>query len=311
MDCAPVTLFVYNRPAHTRKTLHSLMANKYAAQSDLYIYADGAKPGASEVDIANIEETRRVIREEKWCKSVNIIESKTNRGLAASIIKGVSEVVRLHERIIVLEDDLVTGPYFLSFMNEALELYKFNDEVACISGYVYPVKKKLPDTFFIKGADCWGWATWSRAWNIFEPDGKKLLQELEQRSLESKFDFENSYPYIQMLKDQINQVNNSWAIRWYASAFVANKLCLYPGRSLVQNIGIDGSGTHSGSSDKWEVKLFTQKTPVKQIPLVESCIGKQAFIHYFRNLNKHRTTFSLRTFIKRIINKVGTLKNIY
>ena len=106
-------------------------------------------------------------------------------GLAKSIIDGVGKVLDLHEKIIVLEDDLVTSPYFISFMNEALIMYKDEPKVASIHGYIYPIEG-LPDSFFIKGADCWGWATWQEKWKIFETDGKKLLNELKKETYRQK-----------------------------------------------------------------------------------------------------------------------------
>ena len=146
----------------------------------------------------------------------------------------------------MLEDDLLTSPYFLDFMNEGLSIYEEDEKVISIHGYVYPISEKLPETFFLRGADCWGWATWKRGWDLFEPDGGLLLNKLEESKQTEEFDFNRSYPYTQMLKDQINGKTNSWAVRWYASAFLQNKYTLYPGKSLVSNIGGDGSGTNTG-----------------------------------------------------------------
>ena len=289
MNLAPVILFVYNRPEHTERTLEALMQNELATQSDLFIIADGPKQGASEEVLKEISRVKAVINKKKWCKKVTIIESEINKGLAESVIEGVTKIVNEFGKVIVLEDDMITSPYFLRFMNDALNVYESDNDVVCISGYIYPVKGKLPETFFIKGADCWGWATWKRGWNDFEKDGKKLLNEIENKKLNSEFDFDNSYKYTQMLRDQVNGKNSSWAIRWYASAFLKNKYCLYPGISMVQNIGIDGSGTHSGNSDKWNVAIANKPVNVKPIPVKENVAAKKLIISYFNESNKNES----------------------
>ncbi|MFD1188891.1 glycosyltransferase, partial [Pontibacter rugosus] len=237
-------LFVYNRPTHTKKTVAALLKNKFASDSDLFIYSDAPKKSEAEKDVS---EVRQYISQIQGFKSVKVIEREKNLGLATSIIQGVTEVVNIYGRVIVLEDDLVTAPSFLSYMNTALKLYQQDDAVISVHGYVYPANINLvQNTFFLKGADCWGWATWKRGWDLFETDGSKLLQQLHAQELTTEFDFDNSYPYTQMLIDQINKKNDSWAIRWYASAFLENKYTLYPTKTLVKNIGLDMSGTHSG-----------------------------------------------------------------
>lgn len=244
---APIILFIYNRPDHTLHTLEALAANTLASESDLFIFADGPKENASPEMLDKICQTREVARSKKWCKNVTVIESEKNKGLAASIISGVTEIVNKYDKLIVLEDDLVTSPYFLQYMNDALNVYRNEQKVACIHGYVEPHKRPLPETFFIKGADCWGWATWKRAWDYFNPNGQTLLDELHKRHCEKHFNFDNTYDYIGMLEDQIAGKNNSWAIRWLASAYLNDMYCLYPNKSLVKNIGFDGTGTHCGS----------------------------------------------------------------
>ncbi|MBA3704733.1 MAG: glycosyltransferase [Bacteroidetes bacterium] len=302
MSLAPVVLFVYNRPEHTAKTLESLEANQLSAESELIVFADGAKENASQEVVEQIKKTRAVLRKKQWCGKVTINECKVNKGLAQSVIEGVSKVVDEFGKVIVLEDDMVLSPYFLKFMNDALAVYDSNEDVACVSGYIYPVKEKLPQTFFIKGADCWGWATWKNQWTLFEQNGLKLLKEMEEKGLSTAFDFEDAYGYTQMLKDQIEGKNSSWAIRWYASAFLKNKYCLYPGVSLVQNIGVDGSGTHSGISDKWAVNLSQKKITVNVLPVKENTEAKNAIIQYFRNLKKNH-----RSFVVALMDKVRSI----
>lgn len=243
LDLAPIVLFVYNRPDHTKQTVEALQKNELAICSELFIYSDAAKNENAE---QKVNEVREYIKSIDGFKKITIIEREKNWGLANSIIDGVTKIVNEYGKIIVLEDDLVTSPYFLKFMNEALEFYKEEPNVASIHGYIYPIVN-LPETFFIKGADCWGWATWKEKWSIFEADDKKLLDELQNRKLQNEADFNGSYGFTQMLKDQIDGKNNSWAVRWYMSAFLKDMLTLYPGQSYVQNIGFDCEGTHCKS----------------------------------------------------------------
>lgn len=252
MTLAPIILFVYNRPRHTRQTVEALQKNQLASESKLFIYSDAPKNENAVVKVAEVREYLDTIN---GFKSITIIKRDTNWGLANSIIDGVTKTVNEYGKIIVLEDDLVTSPYFLRFMNEALEMYKDEPKVASIHGYIYPIKN-LPQTFFIRGADCWGWATWSDKWSLFEADGQKLLNELKKRKLQKEADFNSSYGFTKMLKDQIMGKNSSWAIRWYMSAFLNDKLTLYPGQSYVQNIGHDAEGTHCTSeTDVFKVEL--------------------------------------------------------
>lgn len=292
MQVAPIVLFVYNRPEHTRKVLESLRANYLASESDLIIYSDGPK---DERAAGKVQEVRAVIAAVSGFKSVSVVERPANMGLAKSIIDGVTAVVNKYGSIIVMEDDHVTSPYFLTYMNRGLEVYKDDPAVISIHGYMYPVDKALPETFFLKGADCWGWATWKRGWELFEPDGSLLLQELKNRSLLDAFDFDGSYPYSKMLKAQIEGKNNSWAIRWYAAAFLKGKYTLYPGQSLVQNIGLDDSGTHSKAADTHEIALANHPVEINRInPVAEDHDAKETMKKYFVALKKKETPSLIR-----------------
>ena len=271
MKLAPITVFVYNRPWHLKQTIEALKKNKLAKESEVFIFSDGPK---DEKDRKKVEEVRKYIKEITGFKKITIAERKKNLGLAESIIAGVTEIVNKYGKIIVLEDDLLTSPYFLKFMNEGLNLYKKKEKVACIHGYVYPVKAKLPETFFLKDPGCLGWATWKRGWELFEYDGRKLLMELNKRNLTSKFDYNNYYPFVNMLEDQINGRVDSWAIRWYASLFLKNKLTLYPGRSLTFHNGSDRSGIHGGVPDEDEVEISDQPINIKNIPIEENILDR-------------------------------------
>jgi hypothetical protein len=301
LTLAPIILFTYNRPEHTRKTLLSLKQNHLADQSTLLIYVDGPKAGATEEQKRQVELVKQVIKEDTWCKEVIITESVENKGLALSVTTGVTDVLSKYGKAIVLEDDLVSDKWFLKYMNDSLTMYETHTDVACISGYIYPVKDALPETFFLKGADCWGWATWKRAWDILETDGVKLLKELNERNLTHDFDFNDTYPYVNMLKDQIDKKNNSWAILWYTSAYLKNKYTLYPGKSLIHNIGIDGSGTHSSTSDNFDVQIVHQEINVDAIEVKENKEAKNSIAQYFSKIYKVEKT----SFINRIRNRLG------
>lgn len=251
---APIALFTYNRLWHTQQTVDALKENIGSDKSDLFIFSDGAK---NETDKTQVDVVRAYLKVISGFKSVKIIEQEKNLGLANSIITGVTKIVNEFDRVIVLEDDLITSPYFLTYMNDGLNLYADENAVASIHGYRYPIGK-IESSFFMRGADCWGWATWKRAWDNFESDGAKLLSKLEQNGLIKAFNHHNSFPYDKMLKDQIAGKNNSWAVRWKASAFLNNQYTLYYKESLVQNIGHDNSGTHSQESKQFKVN-FTDK----------------------------------------------------
>ncbi|ASU40569.1 glycosyl transferase [Herbaspirillum sp. meg3] len=279
MEVAPIALFVYKRPEHTRQTLAALKANHLAKDSDLIIFSDAPRSGA---DAHAVAEVRQQFDALQGFKSVSLVARESNLGLADSIIDGVGRVCRDHGRVIVLEDDLVTSPYFLSYMNEGLQRYEAESRVASIHGYVYPCGTVLPETFFLRGADCWGWATWARAWQDFNADGDELLKALKSQRLTRLFDFDGTADYVGMLEAQIAGKNDSWAIRWYASTFLLNKLTLYPGKSLVLNIGMDDSGTHCQPTDAHSGELCMTPVPVRAIAIEDSTGGRDAFTRYFR-----------------------------
>jgi glycosyltransferase involved in cell wall biosynthesis len=301
MKLSPVILFTYNRLSHTRRTIEALRQNILANETELIIFSDAGK---SSSQAARVHEIRSFLKTIKGFKQVTIIERETNYGLANNIIDGVTNTLSQYDTVIVLEDDMVTSPYFLQYMNQALEYYKNDDRVVCIHGYVYPVNKHLPETFFLRGADCWGWATWKRGWEIFEADGQKLLDQLNKNNLTREFDYDHSYPFTKMLSDQIKGKNNSWAIRWQASAFLKGKLTLYPGRSLLHNIGNDGSGTHSEPETSFDVQVSTTPVILSEIPVSvnESC--RSAYVEYFHSIQPgllKKAIAKVKTIIKNAI----------
>ena len=268
------------------------MANAEAPETPLYIFSDS--PRNIEASKA-VEEVRTYISGIAGFKSLSIIERSHNFGLAGSIIDGVTRVCQQHGRVIVLEDDLVTSRYFLRYMNDGLTLYENDRCVISIHGYVYPVKADLPETFFLMGADCWGWATWKRGWDMFVSDGNQLLDALKKKNLTRRFDYDGAYPHTKMLKEQIKGKNDSWAIRWYASAYVKGMLTLYPKSSLVQNIGFDNSGTHCGTNDSMSVELAQLPIHVDRIPVMENTEARKKIVMF---LYLTRITSLFRRFAK-------------
>lgn len=271
-DLAPVVLFAFRRPDHLERSLRSLAANPIAVSTHITIFCDGPRDSR---DFTSVELTREVARNAQGFASLTVVDRETNLGLARSVITGVTQTLKSCDKVIVMEDDLVVSPDFLEYMNQALDLYQDDDRVISIHGYMYAVPPVLPQSVFLRGADCWGWATWRRGWEVFEPDSKKLLSKLDQSPERADFDFNGAFPYRQMLKDQASGKIDSWAIRWYASAFLANKLTLYPGQSLVENIGQEGSGTHSKASASHDVAASRIGLPVEPIEVHESTLARQ------------------------------------
>ena len=249
MNLAPIVLFVYNRPWHTEQTLNALALNNLADKSVLYLYCDGPKKDASEESLKKINEVRQLVKAKKWCKEVIVIENVINLGLANSVIKGVTEVIEKHGSAIVLEDDIITGTYFLKFMNEGLAAYKNDQQVFGISAFKYPSTNKIEkSTYFLPISSSWSYATWSNRWSKVNFDGKELLKEIDKKDLKKKINF-GGYPFYEMLLNQVDNKVDSWAIRFYASMFLNNCMFLFPNTSLVQNIGFDASGVHCGEDE--------------------------------------------------------------
>ena len=297
MSLAPIALFVYARLTHTRLTVEALLNNPGAELSDLIIFSDAARTPDKQT---NVDEVRAYLETITGFLSVTINYRSNNFGLAKSIIEGVTEVLNVHESVIVLEDDLVTSPYFLSYMNEALDKYAEDERVASIHGYVYPVKQSLPEAFFLRGADCWGWGTWKRGWMHFNPHGQHLLNELKQRKLISAFNFNGVYSFSNMLEGQIDGFNDSWAVRWHASVFLADKLTLHPGRSLVHNIGMDDSGTHCEKTKKFDTHLSKVPINLANIPVAHSFEVAQIFERFLRGQSRWLITY-IKAFLKFLI----------
>lgn len=309
---APIVLFVYNRPEHTLRTLESLAKNTLAKDSSLYIFADGPKKDSSLETLTKIEETRKQLRLKKWCKEVYIIESETNKGLANSIIDGITDIINKYGRIIVLEDDIVTTPGFLQYMNDALDCYESESKVMHISAFL-PYSKlicHLPETFLVRNMSCWGWATWKDRWDklIFDTDylyhHLPTLPDFDQMNFA---DLPETNMYQQIIDNYEGKIK-TWAIKWYSTIFINQGLCLYPHRSLVKNIGFDGTGIHSGYTSHIYKVITGNSVRVKKIENIEkSTIGEEYFIDAYHRIQSLRD--GSNSIISRIRNRFPILSN--
>lgn len=294
MTLAPVLLFVYNRPSHTRETVEALLNNELAAKSQLIIYSDGARDSKS---AEKVREVRTYIQTISAFKNIRIIERDSNWGLARSIIDGVSEVVKEFGRVIVLEDDIVTSPYFLKFMNDALEFYNDTKKVMHISGWNYPVHlDEKTDVFLWRTMNCWGWATWADRWCFFNKDCNFFFIKFSPDEIR-RFNLDGANNFWKQLISNRKGKIETWGIFWYASIFARGGLCLNPTRSFVQNIGIDGSGTHSGKNINMLIaKELNHKTDISfPTNISEDSMVLSTIKQFYRSINEK---ISHRLFIK-------------
>lgn len=249
---APIIVFCYNRPNHLEQTLEALSRNELANQSTLYIYCDGPKNGASDEMLQKIADVRQVVRKRQWCRDVQVVERKHNVGLMNNIVGAVTEIVNQYGRVITMEDDIITSKGYLRFMNETLELYKDDEQVMHISGYMWPHKRRLPNTFFYEvpypGG---GWATWQRAWKHYTDDTKSLYDYWCSRWDEFN-KFGDNYLQKQLEANYFGTMK-TWFIKWHAVMLQRGAMTLYPGQSLTNNIGFDNQATNCFATTQFDV----------------------------------------------------------
>ena len=292
MNLAPIVLFVYNRPWHTKQTVEALQKNELAKESELFIYCDEAK---NEDAGKSVDEVREYIDKVDGFKKVTIIKREKNWGLADSIIDGVTKIVNEYGKIIVLEDDLVTSPYFLEFMNDGLEFYKDEKKVWHISGWNYPIENAgLDNVFLWRLMNCWGWATWANRWEYYEKDVYKTMQEFSKDDIK-RFNLDGVEDFFGQVTANYEKKINTWAIFWYATIFKKNGLCLNPTQTFVENIGNDASGANCGKTD-----IFTSRlSSLNNIQFLSSIIENKISITNLKKFYKQNK----KTIFKIIINK--------
>ena len=271
---SPVAFFCFNRPYHTKQSIQALSNNKEAKYTDLYAFIDGHKE-ISQIHLIDAVEKIVLSYEDKF-KSLNIIRSNINLSSAVSQRRGLSEVLKNHETVINLEDDVIVSQYFLSYMNKALNKYMNDSNVWHINGYSYPVNFESEyDCFFIRLMLCWGWGTWRDRWEKFNNDPLAqdpfYIMSLFNKKLKKEFDLNitNGSWWVQVEENAAGKLKNTWDIFWYAYIFLNKGLCLTPKYSLSNNIGLDGSGIHcsevknnfyfSEISNSIEIKSFPEK----------------------------------------------------
>jgi hypothetical protein len=291
----PVIIFVYNRPQHTRETVEALLKNDLADESDLTVFSDAAKnSGAAQ----QVQEVRDYLKTITGFKSVRIVEREENWGLAKSIIQGVTEVVNQYGKVIVLEDDIVTSPAFLQFMNQALNFYEEQKRIWHVSGWSYPIETEgLDDVFLWRAMNCWGWATWADRWQHFEKNPTALIENwtAEQKD---QFDLDGSGVFWNQVEANAAGKINTWAIFWYATIFQNHGLCLNPAVSYVDNIGHDGSGVHCGSDNGHRSTNLCTSGQVNFITdYDESEVAVARIVEFYKRLKK--------PFHVRLVNKIS------
>ncbi|WP_231425424.1 glycosyltransferase [Pedobacter sp. Leaf250] len=293
-NLAPIALFVYNRPQHTERTIKFLKQNNLAKESKLFIFSDGAKSKSEE---ENVAEVRAIINNVEGFKSVKVIERKENAGLANAVIEGVTKLINDYDQVIVFEDDLITSPHTLAYFNDALNRYRKEEKVMHIGAYMYPLKTDdLPQLFFYRAATSWGWATWGRAWKNFEPNIDTLIKQFDKKK-KSLFSIEGKMNFWKQMLEFKKGKNNSWAIRWYASIFLKAGLTLNPSQSLVNNIGHDGTGVHSGINDIYNVIINPK--PITDFPeIIEEDKKAYQTIKSFLTTRKGNMATRIKRFVR-------------
>jgi hypothetical protein len=240
---APIVVFCYNRPQHLRQTFAALRRNRLAAESTLIVFSDGARNSQDEV---LVKEVRIVVAEQEGFQGIQAHASPVNKGLARSVIEGVSQVLETHGRVIVLEDDMLCTTDFLDYMNSALTTYQNRPDIFSVTGYTPPFT--LPDgypeeVYLAPRASSWGWGTWQDRWQQADwqvrdfPDVKKKPDQITYLNRGGN----DLWP---MLVKQQRGVIDSWAIRWTFAQTQHGAYGLYPVRSKIRNSGTDGSGTN-------------------------------------------------------------------
>jgi glycosyltransferase involved in cell wall biosynthesis len=244
---APVCLFVYKRLDTLKKTVSSLMENSESASTDIYIFSDAA---ADEQSKNAVEEVRTFISRISGFRSVTIRNNKKNKGLANNIIEGVTSVIQVHKKVIVLEDDLVVASNFLAFMNAALSFYEKQEEMFSISGYSGAVlHPKSHDVYFTLRASSWGWATWWNRWENVDWNVSDFNAFSKNSNLQRSFNAMGS-DLTRMLQKQVKGRIDSWAIRWVYHQFRMKLYTVFPMQSKVQNNGFGDEATHTAKGNR-------------------------------------------------------------
>lgn len=268
-----IAIFAFRRPNTLKQLLNSLELNGSLDTFTIYCFVDYP---VLEADSAKNTEVLKILRSFGTRHAIKIFQARHNLSVNLSIRSGLQKVLNEHEAVIVLEDDLIVSKYFLSYMRNALTKYRYKTQVFSISGYKYPISSDHKG-FFLTGADCWGWATWANRWTLVEWNVMKIIANLARKGRMKRFNLDGKGPFTGMLINSMLGLNNSWAIRVHAWALSNKYLTLYPGNSLVKNIGFDGSGSHSGTTNVYDVKISDLAEPLIDIEIEEN---REIFMEY-------------------------------
>jgi len=275
-----IAVFCYNREESIKNCIKSLKNNKEINEFDLIIYSDGSKGNLDKIKVFKVREYIKTI---EGFKSVTTKYRENNLGLSESLITGISELFKSYDSVIVIEDDLILSKYFLKFMKESLYKYEKCMKVMCISGYTYPSFFSISQNFFLKGAECWGWATWRRSWNMFERDAIILNQRLVARNKQVEFNNSRNGGNLPLLnKEALANKIGSWAIRWHASVYLADGLTFFPQISVVKNLGFDENGTNCRGMNIYDVELADKPIKIKDIEIEQSKFICISIRYYFK-----------------------------
>ncbi|MBL0257978.1 MAG: glycosyltransferase [Bacteroidetes bacterium] len=293
MKTIPLVLFTYNRPDLLRQTLESLAKNTIAMQTDMIVFSDGPKPDATTIQQEKIREVRTILREKNWCKSITIIEAPENNGLAKSVIEGVSMVLSKHEKVIVIEDDILLSAFFLQYMNDSLNHYESNSKVFAVGAWTYFTRSDFNnETFFLRYPDSIAWGTFKRSWDLFEYDAKNLQEKLIATKRMSAFNgFRNLKYFEPMLQSFIDGKIDSWAIRWTATSILHQGLSVFPPVSMVKHMGFSSDGTHERMAD-YNADLVLAHTAVSKMNdnVTESPIAFQDWRNFIKDRFLHSSS---------------------
>ena len=296
MHISPIIIFTYNRLNHLDTLIKSLKKNVLFEKSKVLVFSDGPK---NEIDKKKIKKIRIYLKKKLISSNFEIIERSSNYGLSKNIIDGINHTFKKYDQAIILEDDLEVSPIFLNYMNDALNLYASSKNVASISGYMYPIepKKFSNDFFFLKLIESWGWGTWKRAWNNFEKNSLRLKKKIDEKKLANEFNFESGVSYYKILEGNINGLNDSWAVRWYASTFLKNMYTLFPSKSFVKNIGIDNSGENCSYTTVYDSSVNFEYNKLKKNNSIELLSDRILLQSFFRKVKYKR-------YLDNVINKI-------
>ena len=252
---APIILFCYNRLDTLRQTVESLQQNYRADESELFIFSDGAKKPE---DQPIIDSVRAYLKTITGFKKIIITEAEKNEGLATSIIGGVNEIINKYDKVIVMEDDLVTSRNFLIYMNKGLEFYKDNSKIFSITGFSIPIKGLNENSiYFTQRANSCGWGTWKDRWNIIDWEVKDYPALMHDRAARKAFNKMGSDMTGLLTKQKLGKIN-SWAIRWCYHQFKHDLYSVHPVVSKIRNIGYARGATHTKEKfNRFETRLDT------------------------------------------------------